>query len=166
MQSATINRFLKGRGFTGKVQRQKLLYYAQAWHLAWYGRPLFEDRLEAWPMGPVAFHAETLSPALGRDMEPGPVSIHLDAVCGHYGPYCGNQLRDRSHMEAPWQDAWANTNKLISQESLMRYFSQPGVPGPQRPAVRSRVVDDDVLDRAIAELAPTLAGVDRFLADR
>jgi uncharacterized phage-associated protein len=29
------------------MRLQKLLYYCQGWHLAWYGRPLFEDRVEA-----------------------------------------------------------------------------------------------------------------------
>lgn len=32
---------------------QKLTYYAQAWSLAWDGRPLFADRVEAWANGPV-----------------------------------------------------------------------------------------------------------------
>jgi uncharacterized phage-associated protein len=30
-----------------------LVYYAQAWHLAVFGRPLFADEIEAWVHGPV-----------------------------------------------------------------------------------------------------------------
>ena len=35
------------------LKLQKLLYYAQAWHLALYGRRLFEGDFEAWIHGPV-----------------------------------------------------------------------------------------------------------------
>lgn len=30
-----------------------LLYYTQGWTLAWTGRPMFEDEIEAWEIGPV-----------------------------------------------------------------------------------------------------------------
>lgn len=34
---------------------QKLCYYAQAWHCAFYkNKPLFENRIEAWVHGPVS----------------------------------------------------------------------------------------------------------------
>lgn len=32
---------------------QKLVYYAQGWHLAVYGRPLIHEQIEAWQYGPV-----------------------------------------------------------------------------------------------------------------
>src|SRR6266446_3445682 len=35
------------------LKLQKLLYYAQAWKLALHGKPLFNDRIEAWVHGPV-----------------------------------------------------------------------------------------------------------------
>lgn len=169
MRSTTINRYLKGRGFQGKVQRQKLLYYAQAWHLAWYGRPLFDDGLEAWPMGPVApeaFRNEETSPALDRREEPNWVTVHLDAVCGYYGSFHGNALMRRSHSEAPWRDAWGSPDPRISRASLLRYFSAPGVTGPQRPAVPPRLADESAVEQALTQLAPSLAGVDRLLAVR
>ena len=36
------------------LKLQKLCYYAQGWHLALQGKPLFAARLEAWAHGPVA----------------------------------------------------------------------------------------------------------------
>ena len=33
---------------------QKLCYYAQAWYLANYGKPLMPNRFEAWVHGPVS----------------------------------------------------------------------------------------------------------------
>lgn len=35
------------------LKLQKLLYYAQAWHLVFRQEPLFTDRIEAWRHGPV-----------------------------------------------------------------------------------------------------------------
>ena len=30
-----------------------LIYYCQAWHLAWAGTPIFAETIEAWEDGPV-----------------------------------------------------------------------------------------------------------------
>lgn len=38
---------------TTNLKLQKLLYYSQAWYLALYDLPLFDDRIEAWVHGPV-----------------------------------------------------------------------------------------------------------------
>lgn len=35
------------------LRLQKLLYFAQGWHLSRYGKPLFQDEIEAWKYGPV-----------------------------------------------------------------------------------------------------------------
>jgi uncharacterized phage-associated protein len=35
------------------VKLQKLIYYCQAWHLVRTDSALFDDRIEAWPQGPV-----------------------------------------------------------------------------------------------------------------
>jgi uncharacterized phage-associated protein len=32
---------------------QRLLYFAQGWHLAFYGGPFFEGRFQAWAQGPI-----------------------------------------------------------------------------------------------------------------
>lgn len=36
------------------LKLQKLVYYAQAWNLAHFGEPLFDEELKAWTHGPVA----------------------------------------------------------------------------------------------------------------
>ena len=35
-----------------QLRLQKLLYYAQAWHLALTGRPLIDEDIQAWRHGP------------------------------------------------------------------------------------------------------------------
>ena len=39
--------------FLTNLKLQKLLYYAQAWYLANYQKPLFDEPIEAWVHGPV-----------------------------------------------------------------------------------------------------------------
>lgn len=47
-------RFANEEGsFISNLKLQKLVYYAQAWHLAIHGTPLFEEDFEAWVHGPV-----------------------------------------------------------------------------------------------------------------
>ena len=40
-------------GYTSTMKLQKLVFYSQAYSLASTGKPLFEDRIEAWANGPV-----------------------------------------------------------------------------------------------------------------
>src|ERR1700722_9730113 len=40
-------------GETTAMKLQKLVYYCQAWHLAWTENPLFMEKIEAWRNGPV-----------------------------------------------------------------------------------------------------------------
>ena len=39
--------------FVSNLKLQKLVYYAQAWHLALYDCPLFDEDFQAWIHGPV-----------------------------------------------------------------------------------------------------------------
>ena len=49
-----VMKYIKAKKrLTGEVQLQKLVYYSQAWSLAWDGAPLFHDKIEAWRHGPV-----------------------------------------------------------------------------------------------------------------
>jgi uncharacterized phage-associated protein len=54
---------------------QKLLYYAQGWHLGFFGVPLFEDNIHAWTYGPVVetvYHALKYRGKLETIIEPIP----------------------------------------------------------------------------------------------
>jgi len=44
---------LQKHGPMTAMKLQKLVYYCQAWHLVWEGRPMFRERIEAWASGPV-----------------------------------------------------------------------------------------------------------------
>lgn len=48
-----VSRFQQAGDPLTNMKLQKLLYYAQGWHLALKGDALFDERIEAWPHGPV-----------------------------------------------------------------------------------------------------------------
>jgi uncharacterized phage-associated protein len=97
------------------MKLQKLVYYAQAWHLVWEDQPLFNERIEAWANGPVVptlyqkhrgqFYVE---PGSLRG-DPGALTQDeaesIDSILITYGKRNSQWLSDLTHREAPWQDA-------------------------------------------------------------
>ena len=92
------------------MKLQKLLYYGQAWHLAWEGQLLFQERLEAWAQGPVSPHvfgALRHEGALASQRLPPEAITTLEAVLQAYGDRSGRWLSELTHREAPWRAARA-----------------------------------------------------------
>jgi uncharacterized phage-associated protein len=111
------------------LKLQKLLYYAQGFHLAITGKPLFLDRIEAWTHGPVVptvYHrfkayGETALPAAGRRPTFGKkIGELLDEVYQVYGQFSAWKLREMTHEEDPWKNAHQGAE--ISHSSLKSYF--------------------------------------------
>ena len=114
------------------MRLQKLLYFAQGWHLARYGKPLFSAPLEAWTWGPVVpavYHAYksngkqglTCDPPRPDAFTPEEYDLLLD-VAREYDNYSTAALVNMSHeANAPW----ANTEKAhrIDNGEIEKYFS-------------------------------------------
>jgi uncharacterized phage-associated protein len=116
------------------LKLQKLVYYAQGFHLAMHGTPLFNDQIQAWTHGPVTpalYHAykECGSDAIAKPTEFDASGLTteetelLDEVYSVYGQFSGWKLRNLTHEEAPWQDAYKEgANTEITHESLHGFF--------------------------------------------
>lgn len=120
---------------------QKILYYAQAWHLAWYNQPLFSEEIEAWRDGPVVRQVWTKTTGLHtvRGM-PGADKTKLSdsqmkalsAVVDRYGQFTGSKLSEMTHNERPWRQAradlpeGASSTEVISKSSLGDYYATYG----------------------------------------
>jgi uncharacterized phage-associated protein len=119
------------------LKLQKLLYYAQGWHLAVHKTPLFGERLEAWVHGPVQpgvyghykhFRwnpiTDEIAPGQLTDGEKAVVDEVL-AVFGTDSPY---ELERRTHSEPPWLAARGTipmdqeSTAVISLDSMTEYF--------------------------------------------
>jgi len=131
---------LNERGSMTAMKLQKLVYYAQAWSLAWDDDRLFPEEIQAWANGPVV-------PALFRQHQgkfrvvagdfPGgdPNALTsdqkdtVDVVLDFYGDKSPQWLSDLTHMEAPWRTARsglpddARSGATISLESMSEYYS-------------------------------------------
>jgi uncharacterized phage-associated protein len=115
------------------LKLQKLVYYAQGFHLRDNPDPLFEEDLEAWDHGPVnrdlyydfshyryftiaseAFYNNN-GPLLPNEIRT------LDAVWEQYGNLDGKLLEELTHQEDPW--LFTPRNHVINIEIIREYFA-------------------------------------------
>ena len=119
----------------GVKKLHKLLYYYQGHHLATFGRPLFEESISAWDMGPVVgslWFAEKQGPA-ASDAAPLPLGeAELNTVgyvLSRYGRLSGRDLEVLSHAEDPWQRADRSrrpgASARIEPEWMRAFFAAP-----------------------------------------
>ena len=114
------------------LKLQKLLYYQQGFHLAFFGTPLFAEDVEAWMYGPVVPAVYDEYSAYGSSALPEvkePVSLSeneeelFNEVFDAYREFSAIGLMNRTHSERPWLDAVPHDRgTVISQESMMSYF--------------------------------------------
>jgi uncharacterized phage-associated protein len=92
---------------------QKLAYFADAWFLANFDRPLIEEGFEAWAHGPVSPTIykryrgagwAALEPERAHGI-PGEVEPFLKAVFAEYGQFSAKRLEQITHNEDPWKRA-------------------------------------------------------------
>lgn len=116
------------------LKLQKLVYYAQGFHLALKGIPLFNEPLQAWNHGPVSPALYQAYKAYGSSSLPIPEEFDdtrltpeekevLDDVYAVYGQFSAWKLRDLTHDEAPWVNAYREgANAPISHEAMQEFF--------------------------------------------
>lgn len=132
------------------LKLQKLLYYIEGHHLAYFEESLMDDEFEAWVHGPVSrkiFNAIKEHSLLYDEIvykqeegEPNPKDVlHqtlsteqielIDEVIDSYGGFTGMQLENMTHKEFPWLEARRGfapgdkCNQKISKVSMHSYFT-------------------------------------------
>jgi uncharacterized phage-associated protein len=96
--------------------------------------PMFQEPIEAWLHGPVVptlyreyrAHGSNAIPAAG-DIELGIYDdadrMILDDVYDFYGQYSAWRLRQMTHLESPWRDAYVEGGDVvITHDALREYF--------------------------------------------
>lgn len=100
------------------LKLQKLLYYSEAWRLAFTGQPLTGARFQAWVHGPVnrsVYDRYNDQKVLYSEVTPKDVPVsfsfdhlteeqrdHIDSVLEAYGQFSGTELEVMTHREEPW----------------------------------------------------------------
>jgi uncharacterized phage-associated protein len=121
------------------LKLQSLLYFAQGWHLAVHGEPLFPEPILAWRLGPVVEEVRT---ATGR------LTAHEISIAGWGSGAAGRIVRDedrafidhafddcagasardlahRARSTAPWQEARdQEAPRAISLAAMQRHFGE------------------------------------------
>lgn len=119
---------------------QKVLYYVQGFHYAFYGTFLFTEECEAWVHGPVypdvyrrykRYYFDPIDSVNEFDVSLLSVEekILLDSIIRNVCCYSGKTLESFTHTETPWSTArsglpaGATSNMIIHRETIGSYFS-------------------------------------------
>lgn len=127
------------------MQLQKLVYFAQGWHLGLTGEPLIREEIQAWDYGPVipSLYKELKQYGSGKVTDfigdvrferPTVTDKHtrrfLQKIWSVYGKLNGLQLSDMTHRpDTPWTKARSRPlakfvrNIVIPDSSMQEYFS-------------------------------------------
>ena len=125
-------------GEMSAMKLQKLVYYSQAWSLAWTDRPLFNEEIEAWAKGPVvpALYEKHRGTFLLKHGCFGGNADNLsrkekgiiDRVLAFYGPKDPQWLSTLTHLEKPWQEARNGLapedrgHRVITKNAMLEYY--------------------------------------------
>lgn len=121
----------EGDGLTN-LKLQKLVYYAQGFHLAIFDAPLFSENIEAWTHGPVVPDLYQSNKQYGRNSVPLVEDFTFDVLSKDefdlieevyrvFGQFSAWQLRDMTHEESPWVNHEQYAEE-IPQAELTEYF--------------------------------------------
>ena len=118
------------------LKLQKLLYYAQGYHLALFDDALFQEEIVAWTHGPVCpeiyhkfkeYGSDSIPHDNHDDIEDFSKNFtseqldFLDEVYNVFGQFSAWKLRDMTHEESPWINNKA-CNGIISIDEMSDYF--------------------------------------------
>lgn len=113
------------------LKLQKLLYYMQGFHLAFFGTPLFKENIEAWTYGPVVSEVfREFKKYKKRDINP--LNYHdditlseqqqkmFDMVYDEYGKFSAVALMKMTHDEGPWKNH--EIGDVIPNDEIREFF--------------------------------------------
>lgn len=130
------------------LKLQKLLYYCEGYHLAYFEKSIIETEFEAWvhgPVSPIIYHEFKGSSILYSDIafegdyNPNEIVEEtitsdqlglLSDVLQELSKWTGFQLENSTHQEFPWLEARKGYSPgeicdvNISKESMMNYYKK------------------------------------------
>ncbi|MET4153368.1 type II toxin-antitoxin system antitoxin SocA domain-containing protein [Bradyrhizobium sp. RT7b] len=134
-----------GGVFLNVLKLHKLLYYCQAWNLAFGRGRLFSASFQAWVHGPVsrdiydryvgtkAMYSNVTAADVRSNFDPQSLEQNdralIDSVLEVYAPLSGDQLEEMTHKEDPWLNARAGvppsarSEHIISDDVMRDYYA-------------------------------------------
>ena len=150
------------------LKLQKLLYYMQGFHLAWFGTPFFNEPIEAWTYGPVVpvvfqefkkYSGRAINPANYTDslVLPDERQLLFDMVYKEYSRFSAVTLMNMTHTEGPWKNHGIGDE--ITNEELRTFFLTLNFPTGGDSQVPVRQFDEQYMQHLINLSAPSWKGV-------
>lgn len=134
----------EGRVRLNVLKLHKLLYYVQAWHLAFGRGRCFDSSFQAWVHGPVcrsiydrfkdtkSMYSLVTTKDVRMEFDPGElpkkVRRHIDSVLEAYADLTDDQLEEMTHRERPWRetregyDPKERCEESISDDTMKSYY--------------------------------------------
>ncbi len=124
------------------LKLNKLMYFAQGAYLARTGKPLFDEPIEVWPLGPVVPSVYSTYKPCGKrqieydendDLDVEEFSLDefeaLIDVAREFGQYTGSRLISMTHKPGTlWSKANDAGSNIISQDDIKEYFLEHPIP--------------------------------------
>jgi len=116
------------------LKMQKLLYYAQAWHLVYFKKPLFREAIQAWEFGPVVPKVYTEFKKFGykpikydnTGKEKAPFTKqqleYLTTCYDTFIKFSAHELVNMVHNEAPWKLTFNKKPYSVIDHQVMKVF--------------------------------------------
>ncbi len=114
------------------LKLQKILYFAQAYYLTKFKKPLFKNVIEAWEYGPVitsvynGYKKHKNKPIIiGKEetIIEEKDKAFLREVWNIFGDYSASKLINIVHSHTPWKKAYKSSSKKISNKSISDYYT-------------------------------------------
>lgn len=115
------------------MKLQKMLYYQQGFHLAYFNTPLFDEDIEAWMYGPVVPSVYSYYESNGRngimpnlddefELENEEELNLFNQVFDIYGKYSAYGLMEMTHNETPWIETPTGKGSVINKKLMTDFF--------------------------------------------
>ena len=120
-------------GLICNMKLQKMLYYMQGFHLAYFDTPLFNEDIEAWMYGPVVPSVYEYFKSYGNSgitydkdviMLSKEEETLFNEVYRVYGDYSAIGLMNLTHSETPWKSVPTGVGSIIDKEIMKSYFKK------------------------------------------
>lgn len=142
---------LEQRGAMSHLKLQKLIYFIEGYHLAYFSESVIDDNFEAWVHGPVSrklydqlkdksvlYSEISYSKREGEDLPSNILKYHLTSeqielinnVLDLYAEESALSLEDITHQQTPWVETRKGYSshercyKIIPKEDIKSYFEQ------------------------------------------
>ena len=149
------------------LKLQKLLYYMQGFHLAFFDEPFFNESIEAWTYGPVVpvvfqefkkYKKDSINPDNYHDdlVLTDDEQQMFDMVYSEYNRYSAVALMNMTHTEGPWKNH--GMGDVITNEELRAFFlTQINYDEPFRTDEFGRIVLSDKMIESVHKAEQSLA---------